>query len=162
MLQVIWILGDVEKEIKVYESLALQYFYSQDIVSCKKFQDRALRGKLESNQSLAKLVSLKEGSNKNKKTLFALARVERTNKTKLSDSVLSSYSPILQLINRIKNGNEFRSNVEQMVAEVIDPVICNRKIRAQTPLMKLPSERFVSPSDNNNDHMLLPSLTARE
>jgi hypothetical protein len=47
MLKVTWILNDQKQEIKVYEMLALQYFYLQDIVTCRKYQDRALRGKVE-------------------------------------------------------------------------------------------------------------------
>jgi tetratricopeptide (TPR) repeat protein len=70
MLKVIWIQGDIKLETKVYENLALQYFYLQDLVSCKKYQDRALRGKLESNQSLAKIVTLEEGTKTMKKTVY--------------------------------------------------------------------------------------------
>lgn len=70
MLKVIWIQGDIKLETKVYENLALQYFYLQDLVSCKKYQDRALRGKLESNQSLAKIVTLEEGTKTIKKTVY--------------------------------------------------------------------------------------------
>jgi tetratricopeptide (TPR) repeat protein len=70
MLKVIWIQGDIKLETKVYENLALQYFYLQDLVSCKKYQDRALRGKLESNQSLAKIVTIEEGTKTMKKTVY--------------------------------------------------------------------------------------------
>jgi tetratricopeptide (TPR) repeat protein len=51
MLKVCWINNDNRNELKVYEMLALQYFYKQDINSCKKFLDRSLRGKLESTSS---------------------------------------------------------------------------------------------------------------
>lgn len=51
MLKVCWINNDNRNELKVYEMLALQYFYKQDINSCQKFLDRSLRGKLESTSS---------------------------------------------------------------------------------------------------------------
>ena len=61
MLKIIWIQNNTKEEIKVYESLALQYFYQQDINQCKKYQDRAQRGKVESNTSAPKSVTLYRG-----------------------------------------------------------------------------------------------------
>jgi pentatricopeptide repeat protein len=61
MLKCIWIEGDTKQEIKLYEKLALQYFYLQDMDQCKKYQDRAHRGKLEGVQSSAKSMSLFAG-----------------------------------------------------------------------------------------------------
>lgn len=47
MLKVCWIHSDTLSEIKVYEMLAIQYFYKQDIKKCQMYLDRSLRGKLE-------------------------------------------------------------------------------------------------------------------
>ena len=57
MLKVCWFKGDTVNEVKVYEMLALQYFYKQDIQNCRMFLDRALRGKLEGDKSSSKKVT---------------------------------------------------------------------------------------------------------
>jgi tetratricopeptide (TPR) repeat protein len=58
MLKVCWYQQDVKKELKVYEKLALSYFYKQDIESCKKYLDRSLRGKFEGPNSSSKRVAM--------------------------------------------------------------------------------------------------------
>ena len=112
MLKCIWIEGDTKKEIKLYEMLALQYFYLQEMGQCRKYQDRALRGKLEGTFSSAKSVTMLTGFRSSddktikRKKVYHGAYCVRTNISKASDSIVHDYTKINELIDRIKHGVE--------------------------------------------------------
>ena len=100
MLKVCWINNDNRNELKVYEMLALQYFYKQDINSCKKFLDRSLRGKLESTSSSSRKAVVLQGfrsedtPKKMRKPVCVGAKITRSATNKVCDSVVENYSEI--------------------------------------------------------------------
>lgn len=168
MLKVIWIEGDQKQELKLYEMLALQYFYMQDMQQCKKYQDRALRGKLEGDKSSSKTVTLYLGFRSgddtayNRKKVFHGAYVQRTNTNKVSNALVDDYEQILEWIEKVKTQELPRPSIKQVVDDLTNPQIGAKLIRPSTPLMQIPEHKLLSPSDALNDHMLLPTLSVKD
>lgn len=167
MLKVCWIHSDTLSEIKVYEMLAIQYFYKQDIKKCQMYLDRSLRGKLEGQTSSSKIMALQQGirsdeaSNAPKvKRICAGALVQRNKKLKHSDSVVKDYTQVWQLIEKTRQGLDFRPPITQMIDEVTQQAVNNRIVRPSTPFMQIPEYKLPQPSEQNSDHMLLPTLSA--
>ena len=48
-----------------------------------------------------------------------------------------------------------------MLQDIIKPTINNLLIRPSTPFLNIPLNKFISPSDAINDHMLLPGLSVK-
>lgn len=88
--------------------------------------------------------------------------MQRTNISKVSNSIVNDYSFLNPLIDQIRQGHDVRPSLKQMVDEVISPKIGNRIIRPCTPLMQIPDHKLLSPSDAMNDHMLLPTLSVKD
>ena len=41
-----WEMNDQETEIRSYENLAMQYYYTGDIAKCKMYHERVMKGQL--------------------------------------------------------------------------------------------------------------------
>ena len=169
MLKVCWYQQDVNKELKVYEKLALQYFYKQDIESCKKYLDRSLRGKFEGPNSSSKRVAMQQGIRTDddemmwkSKRQYAGAAVQRTSISKVSDSIVRDYKEIFFGIQEARSGCEFRPAVSQMVEEIFASPFCNKTVRPGTPLSTIPDHKLLKPSEAGADHMLLPTLSVQD
>jgi len=125
MLKIVWILNDPKQEVKVYEMLAAQYFYKQDIERCKKYQDRAFRGKIEADHSSVKQMSLFQGfrssddANQNKKRVFHSSCKESSKLVKLKDSTVKDYKAIFKLIADAKSGKDTKVSLSSMVTQLI-------------------------------------------
>lgn len=106
LLKVIWVESDTKQEIKLYELMALQYFYLQDIQECRKYMDRALRGKLEGEKSSVKSQTLQLGFRatedriSTKRTFFAAHVQRKSHITKYSDQIVHSYQRSYELMER--------------------------------------------------------------
>jgi len=121
MLKIVWILNDPKQEVKVYEMLAAQYFYKQDIERCKKYQDRALRGKIEADHSSVKQMSLFQGfrssddANQNIKRVFHSSSKQSSKLVKLKDSTVNDYMAIFKLIAETESGKYTKVSLPSMV-----------------------------------------------
>jgi hypothetical protein len=56
-LQLAWFTSNLEQEMIAFDSLSLQYFYIGDVDKAKYYDDRARRGKFETNFSIVKKMS---------------------------------------------------------------------------------------------------------
>ena len=121
-LRITWIQNLPSVEIKVYEMLAIQYFYIQDITKSKQFQDRATRGKIEAATSSCRKVAIAHGIRSDddapnkQKLVLAGAYQKRTNTTKISDAVVNDYQAIDEIIYSIPQ--ETKMSIKQMVEDV--------------------------------------------
>ena len=146
--------------------LALQYFYKQDMEQCKKYLDRAVRGKLEGANSSSKRQVMSQGfrssddpNYRKVKRIYLGAAIQRSSTFKVSNAVVQSYEAVEEMIEKARSGSEFRPSIKQMVDEVTNKFICNRIVRPSTPVMTIPEHKLLSPSEATQDHMLLPNLS---
>jgi hypothetical protein len=61
--------------------------------------------------------------------------VQRNKELKLSDSVVKDYSQVWWLIEKTRQGLDFRPPIRQMIDEVTEQVVNNRIVRPSTPFM---------------------------
>jgi hypothetical protein len=123
-LRVCWIANNSSVEIKVYELLAIQYFYMQDLTKGRQFQDRATRGKLEGVNSSSRKVGVLQGIKsddevpKKQKLVVIGAYQQRTNTTKVSDAIVRDYGPVKELIESLSYELYNKTSTKQMVENV--------------------------------------------
>ena len=152
LLKIVWLENDTVMEVKVYEMMALQYFYKQDLDNCKMYLDRSLRGKVEGSNSSSKIVALQQGFRSTdgikyeKKKIYVGAKIERTNTYKSCDSIVHDYKKVLKYIDKAKQGWEFRPPLKQMIAEMSKNPLCHHIIRPSTPFMEIPEHKLLTPS----------------
>lgn len=132
------------------------------------YLDRSIRGKLEGANSSSRKVAIHQGFRSDdgaitkQKRIYVGALVQRTNISKVSNSIVRDYTQIHNMVERARSGYEFRPAVRQMVEEITNQNIGNRIVRPSTPLMLIPEHKLLSPSEAISDHMLLPTLSVQE
>ena len=113
LLAIAWCTDDQAAEIKVYEQLALCYYYTQEMKTSLKYKDRFMGGKVESNQSPTKILCLRTAlGQKNGKIKYFQPTIQRTTAIKIVSSIVNDYQDIENAISDFTEARDIRQSVD--------------------------------------------------